>query len=942
MKLGISIVVTLCVAFTITTFNAKSDNLKTSDETIIKSPNDSREYLTYTLNNGMEVVLVSDPSLATSAMSLSVGVGQYQDPDDYQGLAHYLEHMIFMGSKQNPEPDALMKLVKQHNGVSNAVTQAQQTRFFFSIANDSFAPALALFSSALQAPLLDSHYAQQELKAIDAEWSAAKQSDRFALYRANALTANPAHPMHKFGIGNLSTLKNRTNDPRALALQAFYQHYYSANLMKLVIVSNQPFTQLKPMVNHYFSVIKNNHIKRPVMHTASFTKAQLHKQIYLKTKVQTNTLMLQFPLLNNSSVWSSQPNSYVRYLLTSEEPHTLVATLRDAGLIDNMQVMISPNSYGSDGVIMVDFQLTKQGVAKQDTIIEAFFAYVKQIAQHGVNQQYAQELQHILSNQFANFQPPAALPLAVGIDQQLFDVKARDVLHYHSYFTGLNAAAIQQVLAQMTVDNLRLWHISNTEQTDTDISFANGSYRIADISAAQQQQWQQTSLHVQLPAIDTSPAEVNQKTKTVEDKNMAAPLKVVVQPGLQAWLMNSQYFHQTQGILAINLQSKLYQQDLKHHVMTNLLLTIFSQKARRLAERANRRHQVFISGAQDKYGDIAFNLAGQTAHQANYAEKLFTMFKTFSISQQSLNQAIDIYEKSTENVTKSALHDQAKHYFHIITKTSPFIWDIDQKIATAKSITLTDLTQFHQQLMNDNFLDIFAFGHYDAKYISTLAKQLRTQLGASKQVLLAHPALYRPMADTMINKKVTVAQDNVFLKDSFVYPNASSKVATQLKLLNKLFEPVLFKTLRTKQQLAYEIGSYEENIGEYPAFSLFIQSQNTELVKLHAAFMGFIGEFNQALAETDIKIINQVKQNMINALQQKPVNIYAESMPFYQDWLAQHYQFNSRQKMINDLQHTNKQDLLLLYQQMFINHQTANVLVQLKGNKFANSDFFTQ
>ena len=75
-------------------------SLSVSSETINKSPSDPRSYETFFLNNGIEVITISDANLAVSAATLSVGVGAYQDPENAQGIAHFLEHMIFMGSEK--------------------------------------------------------------------------------------------------------------------------------------------------------------------------------------------------------------------------------------------------------------------------------------------------------------------------------------------------------------------------------------------------------------------------------------------------------------------------------------------------------------------------------------------------------------------------------------------------------------------------------------------------------------------------------------------------------------------------------------------------------------------------------------------------------------------------------------------------------------------------
>jgi len=64
---------------------------------VVISPNDDRAYALVELANGLEVMLVSDPTVEKSAAALSVGLGAAADPDDYPGMAHYLEHMLFMG-----------------------------------------------------------------------------------------------------------------------------------------------------------------------------------------------------------------------------------------------------------------------------------------------------------------------------------------------------------------------------------------------------------------------------------------------------------------------------------------------------------------------------------------------------------------------------------------------------------------------------------------------------------------------------------------------------------------------------------------------------------------------------------------------------------------------------------------------------------------------------
>ena len=72
---------------------------------------DKRETKTFSLENGLDILLVSDPDVHRSAAALSVGVGHLHDPEEKQGLAHYLEHMLFLGTKKYPEVGSFKKFL---------------------------------------------------------------------------------------------------------------------------------------------------------------------------------------------------------------------------------------------------------------------------------------------------------------------------------------------------------------------------------------------------------------------------------------------------------------------------------------------------------------------------------------------------------------------------------------------------------------------------------------------------------------------------------------------------------------------------------------------------------------------------------------------------------------------------------------------------------------
>jgi hypothetical protein len=100
---------------------------------IVKSANDHRDYRLVTLNNSMEVVIVHDHTMSSSAAAVNIHAGSFWDPEDIPGLAHFLEHMLFLGSEKYPEKDQFGKYLADRAGSSNAETGSEHTTFYFDI-----------------------------------------------------------------------------------------------------------------------------------------------------------------------------------------------------------------------------------------------------------------------------------------------------------------------------------------------------------------------------------------------------------------------------------------------------------------------------------------------------------------------------------------------------------------------------------------------------------------------------------------------------------------------------------------------------------------------------------------------------------------------------------------------------------------------------------------
>ena len=193
---------------------------------VIKSPLDSREYKVIVLRNDLRVLLVSDNETEDSAAAMDVAVGSFSNPSDYEGLAHFCEHMLFYGSEKYPEEGAYSEFLTSHGGYDNAYTSTLNTNYHFKVNSDFLREGLDRFAQFFISPILTQDGVSREVNAVDAEHRKNLENDAWRLWQLLKHVSNPDYPFHMFSTGSLETL----DKPDVLsALQTFYSSYYSAN-----------------------------------------------------------------------------------------------------------------------------------------------------------------------------------------------------------------------------------------------------------------------------------------------------------------------------------------------------------------------------------------------------------------------------------------------------------------------------------------------------------------------------------------------------------------------------------------------------------------------------------------------------------------------------------------------------------------------------------------
>ena len=115
---------------------------------LISSPTDQRQYRQLTLPNGLRCTLVHDAMARNSSAALAVAAGHFQDPDEAHGLAHFLEHMLFLGTEGFPHATDYQDFIAAHGGNHNAWTGTEYSNYYFPLRQRNSPPHLIALAAS--------------------------------------------------------------------------------------------------------------------------------------------------------------------------------------------------------------------------------------------------------------------------------------------------------------------------------------------------------------------------------------------------------------------------------------------------------------------------------------------------------------------------------------------------------------------------------------------------------------------------------------------------------------------------------------------------------------------------------------------------------------------------------------------------------------------------
>jgi len=890
---------------------------------IIKSDADRRSYRSLVLDNRMQVLLISDPETDQAAAAMDVAVGQFNDPPDRQGLAHFLEHMLFLGTDKYPDADAYGSYLSAHGGYSNAFTGLEDTNYFFSIHQDYLEGALDRFSQFFISPRFDPAFAEREVHAVNSEHQKNINSDHFRIYQVLRNTANSQHPFSKFGTGNLESLRGGEIGDGNLREQLirFYESHYSANLMKLVIMGKEPIAELERMARTYFAAVQDRGLEREEFAKTPVLKPPISRSITIRPVKSIRQLRLMFPIPPQRQKYSAKSADLLAHLLGHEGRGSILALLRELGWATSLSAGTGPDSR-EFAFFTISVGLTPEGRRHTDDIILLVFRYLERIRQEESLERYFIESRKIAEVEFRFMEQESPADYVSRLAMHLQEVSARHILVSPWLYDAYRPEQVRDLLDRLTPENMQQVLIATDVPADLKDPWYGTEYGIEPIPEASLSRWKAATPHPELLLPPPNPFVV--ENVALHENRNSTPYPVLIKQSDRArvWFKQDDTFHVPKGNIRIKLSTPDAYSSAGNAAMTRLFTELLKEALNEYsypALVAGLHYEIFNS-----VQGIEFSLSGYSENLDIIFRKVIDEILHFNVNEHRFGILKNQMRENRQNMKLQQAYRQVNYEMTSLLSI-PF-WHTDEYLAVIDDITAEKLSAFIPELLSRLSIDLLAHGNFQAEEVIKMANHLESRLKVSRPLI-------RPITQTM---DVPNAEPHVF---QFKVPDVNSAIevyyqagpsrirqSVALDLIQQMLEKPFYHQLRTLEQLGYLVWSGYRESSKVDGFMFLIQSNVRGPVYLQERIEQFIGQFEQQLLQMPDEEFGQYKAALIAKRREAPKNLQEETHRYWEAISAGRYDFNRLELEIRELQQINLAEVREMYRSLFIHPETRKQL----------------
>jgi len=897
---------------------------------IEKSKSDKFDCQIRILNNGLKALIISDPEAEKSAASLGVNVGSFIDLPDEMGLAHFCEHLLFMGTEKYPDENEYENYISKNGGKNNASTGGDKTEFYFDVDNDAFEGAIDRFAQFFISPKFNEGSVERELNAVDSEFSKNKNVDTWRFYHLFKSELDNNSLFYKFSTGNKETLNHPDIRERLLKM---YNKYYSSEIMSLIIYSKLSMNKLIKLVEDLFTLVpKRENFEMPKYDKVKPYNENILNYFYKITPIKdTDKIKFRWylPFCEN---YHAKPLSFLSNLFGHEGPNTITSSLKRDNLITDL-VTSSSDFAKTFSTFELTVDLTKKGFDNYKEVILRILKYIKTIQEKKINERYFNEVKNIaqLNFDFKNKQKP--IDFVEKYADYLILYKPEDVFTGRFLYKEYNEELIKKYLDLLNMENINIYFISKSLEKECNLTekIYGTKFSKEKIKITKEEIESYKCEHIFDYPPENKFCPKNLDIFPIEEDSPIYPEKIFDKENCKVWFLQDKIFKLPKGRIKVQfkfIKNLCYNSDIKNIAISHLLKKIIKLELNEIIYMASEAKVKFK--IKIYYNKLELFIEGFNDSLKNGLQELLTNIQNIDLNKEKYKEILDLQIKEFIKKKKNFFFETSykvniDYFKRLLGVPNNDLKDLIDYLINEK-ITIEDLIEFKNNMFLETQSNWLIQGNIKKETALEIVQMTNEifKIDINKKIIKSFYNLRTVKLKPNINYIYRLKNPNKEEKDSSLIATyqcgyLEGEEKQYFNLLYSFLSDKFYDTLRTKETLGYIVVLLTQSYYENMHLMGIVQSCNKDPEFCSARVRNFFKEKEKEVKEISDEEFNTYVKSRLALVTKKDRDLEEQ---FNRNWTQitlEKFKFNIKKENEEFLKKCNKEGFIKFFEKYFVN-----------------------
>ncbi len=217
-----------------------------------------REIERHVLPNGVRIVTERMPQVRSVAVGVWIGTGSREELPNETGISHFIEHMVFKGTKHRTA-EQIAKSVDSIGGGLDAFTSKELVSYNVKILDEHLPEAFDIVSDLVRNPLFEKKDIEKEKGVILEELKMEVDNPEYLIHEIFSSHFWKGHALGRSILGTKQTIRSFDRD----SVERYYKEFYTPSNILITAAGNLKHRQLVDLAGERFGDLKPRRLRKP-------------------------------------------------------------------------------------------------------------------------------------------------------------------------------------------------------------------------------------------------------------------------------------------------------------------------------------------------------------------------------------------------------------------------------------------------------------------------------------------------------------------------------------------------------------------------------------------------------------------------------------------------------------------------------------------------------